>query len=220
MIFFGTRGKNVSGQVVDSGPCPSCGNTTYNTFGVLRWFHIYWIPMFRTSSKVGMECAHCLRTLFDKDIPNDQTASIRTSVFTKRNTLPLFTGLIVASALFMSSLVTILVAGGLHSATDYAPSYLEQPAVNDIYIVDFTRLFTGADPKFKYGALRVKELFDGQAELQVARIAYNKMSGVRKDIRSRRTSDHSYYESESMFVDVIELKNMQSSGAIRSIRRN
>lgn len=44
MIIYGTRGKVIQGTRINNMACKSCGNQSHNTFGVLRYFHIFWIP--------------------------------------------------------------------------------------------------------------------------------------------------------------------------------
>jgi DNA-directed RNA polymerase subunit RPC12/RpoP len=99
MIFFGSKGKTISGQVVEGIQCPNCESQKFITFGIIRYFHLYWIPMFLTSRKVGIECTHCKRTLIGKEIPKDLSKQIKTMVFTKRNTIPMFSGLIIIACL-------------------------------------------------------------------------------------------------------------------------
>jgi hypothetical protein len=214
MIFFGTRGKTVSGQVVEGIQCPSCENQKFITFGIIRYFHLYWIPTLLTSKKVGVECTHCKRTLIDKEIPAELGDQIKASVFTKKNTIPMFSGLIIIAFVVLFG---VLVG---QQGSRQAAAYIEQPAINDLYIVDFTKIFNDVDPKYKYGLMRIKNISSGQAEFEVSNIAYNKASGVRKDIRERKTSSASYYDSEPLYVDIGKLKSMKDSKAIYSIDRN
>lgn len=102
MIFFGSRGKTVSGQVVEGIQCPSCDNKQFITFGIIRYFHLYWIPTFPTSKKVGIECTHCKRTLIDKELPTELCKEIKKVVFNKRNVIPTFSGLIIFTLLLLS----------------------------------------------------------------------------------------------------------------------
>lgn len=213
MIFFGTRGKTVSGQVIEGTQCPNCENQQFITFGIIRYFHLYWIPTFPTSKTVGIECTHCKRTLVDNELPPELAKQIKKTVFNKKNVIPMFSGLII---------IACLILYGVYAAQQYdiqEAVYIEQPAVNDLYIVNFTKIFTDVDPKYKYGLMRIKQISADQAEFQVSKIAYNKISGVRKDIRERKTSSDSYYDSEPLYIDIGKLKSMKDTGAIYSIDR-
>lgn len=213
MIFFGSRGKTIAGQVVEGIQCPSCEHEQFVTFGALRYFHLYWIPTFPTSKTVGIECTHCKKTLIDKELPENLSKQIKSTVFTKTNTLPMFSGLIIIACLISAG------AFAVQQDNIKEAAYIEQPAINDLYIVNFTKIFKDTDPKYKYGVMRVKNLASGQAELQVSNIAYNKKSGVRKDIRERKTSADSYYDDEPLYIDINGLKAMKESGAIYSVER-
>lgn len=213
MIIFGSRGKTVTGQCVEGIECQYCGNKQFATFGVLRYFHLFWIPTFPTSKVAGVECTHCKKTTIGKDLPKELSKQIKSTVFTKKNTLPMFSGLIVFAFLIL------FVANAVQQDNLREAAYIEQPAINDLYIVNFTKIFNDTDPKYKYGVMRVKHLSSSQAELQVSKIAYNKTSGVRKDISERKTSPDSYYDGKSLSMDISKLKGMKESGAIYSIER-
>jgi hypothetical protein len=213
MIFFGSRGKTITGQLVDDIQCPTCENGQFVTFGVLRYFHLYWIPTFPTSKTVGIECTHCKTTLVDKELPEGLLKQIKSNIFTKKKTLPMFSGLIMITCLIL------FAAFAIQQENMEEVAYLEQPAVNDLYTVNFTKIFKDTDPEYKYGVIRVKHLSSEQAELQISNIAYNKTSGARKDIRKGETSSDSYYANESLYVDISKLKEMKESGAIFSVER-
>src|SRR5690606_6056902 len=99
MIFFGSRGKTVSGQLIEGIQCPSCENQKFISFGTIRYFHLYWIPTFPTSKTVGIECTHCKRTLVDNEISTDISKRIKAAVFTKSSVIPMFSGLILIACL-------------------------------------------------------------------------------------------------------------------------
>ncbi len=213
MIFFGTKAKMVSGQVIELPPCPSCENKEFVTFGIIRYFHLYWIPTFITSKKVGVECVHCKKTMLGKEIPLDLAKQIKSSVFTKGQSLPLFTGL------FIIAVLGILLAKSVHQNNLNEAEYIQYPANNDIYIVDFKKLFPNSDADYKYGLLKIKSIVSGEIEFQVGNMVYNKRSGLTKDISSNKTSRDSYYDDEPYYVDVDKLKKMKGLGIIDSIKR-
>ncbi|SDU03848.1 hypothetical protein [Halopseudomonas salegens] len=214
MIFFGTRGRSVSGQVLEGIQCPSCDNQQFVSFGVIRHFHIYWIPMFATSKKAGIECTHCKKTLIGNEISADLAKDIKSSVFTKRNTLPSFAGLILFACLMLFAFY-VVVEGDIREA-----GYIKQPAVNDLYLVDVTKIFPNSDPEYRYGLLRVNRVLPDQVEFSVSNLVYNELSGVRKDIREGKAAADDYYDSEPLYRDTSDIKRMKGSGAIRSIRRS
>ena len=77
MIFFGSRGKTISGEIVEGIQCPHCEKEEFITFGIMRYFHLYWIPMFLTSRVAGIECTHCKKTLIGKEIPKELSQNVK-----------------------------------------------------------------------------------------------------------------------------------------------
>jgi len=122
MIFFGSRGKAVSGQVVEGIQCPNCENQQFITFGIIRYFHLYWIPTFPTSKTVGIECTHCKRTLVDKELPPELAKKIKTTVFNKKNIIPMFSGLIIIACIILFGVYTV------QQDSIQETTYIEQPA--------------------------------------------------------------------------------------------
>lgn len=213
MIFFGSRRKLIAGHVIDGVQCPYCENQRFITFGTIRYFHLYWIPTFPLSKKVGIECVHCKRTLLGKEIPSDLSKQIKAELFTKNKVLPMFSGLILISCLVVVGVLAV------KQTNVQEAKYIEQPIENDLYLVNFEGIYPDTDPVYKYGLMRIKKVYSDQIEFQVSSIAYNKMSGVRKDIREYKTSEDSYYDETTLYLDAEEVKNMKESGTIQSIER-
>lgn len=213
MIFFGTKGKVVAGEAVQGVQCPSCENSQYLSFGILRYFHLYWIPTFLTSKKVGMECTHCKRTLVDEEVPSHLVDQIKSRVFTTGNTLPMFSGLI---------LIGLIVMGFAYTGQQVdkrEATYIAQPAVNDYYIVDFREIFTESDGEYPYGLLRVSDVSTSGVEVQVGSMIYNLASGARQDIRDGKAAADDYYGPETILFELTELQDLRNSGAIHSVER-
>lgn len=213
MIFFGSKGRVVVGEAVQGVQCPSCQQTQFASFGILNYFHIYWIPTFLTSRKVGMECMHCKNTLIDDEIPSHLTEQIKSGVFSTGNTLPMFSGLIIIGLLAMGLMYMAEQDDALEA------TYIAQPLVNDFYIVDLTDIFVEADGEYPYGLMRVTDVSSGGLEMQVANMMYNKPSGVKDDIRAGKVMSDDYYTNESVFFQTAEIEALQEDGAIYSIER-
>lgn len=92
-------------------------------------------------------------------------------------------------------------------------AFIENPAINDKYLVDFTKLNTDADKTYKYGILKVISIQSNGVEVVVSELAYDKKSGVRKDLKDGKADKPEYYPSESFLIEtnyLIELKNTDS----------
>ncbi len=105
MIFFGTRGKTIAGQDINGIVCPHCGQSQHASFGILRHFHLYWIPFFLTAKQVGIECQHCKMTRVGKEIPAEIHQQLQGKVFTKWQIGSRFTGLIILSSIVLMLLL-------------------------------------------------------------------------------------------------------------------
>jgi len=214
MIFFGSRGKTIQGQVVEGIECPNCDNKAFITFGVLRYFHLYWIPTFITSKKAGMACTHCKKSLFDKEIPKDLNKEIKGAIFTKKKTVPMFSGLILLAC------VALFITYSAYQERAHSAIYIEQPVVNDVYVFDFTRIYKNSDPKYKYGIMKIKSMNSSEVEFQVGQMGYKNVSGAKKDIRKNKVYADAYYYTKTTYINLFRLKEMKESGIIKYITRN
>lgn len=213
IIFFGTRGKRVSGNPIQSLTCPHCGNSSHQSFGIVRYFHIFWISVFPIKKLAGIECLNCRKTRLGKDLPTPTLNGIKNVVFGWKNTLPLYTGLVLIVGLLASGLVADEID------TRNEQSYLAAPQVHDYYLVDFTKIFNHSDTVFRYGIMRVKSVFDEQIELQVSNYAYNKRTGPRQALRRNQANRSDYYAEQKIYFDLAEIKHLKASGAIYSVER-
>jgi hypothetical protein len=154
--------------------------------------------------------------LIGEEISKGLSKQIETRVFNKKNTAPLFSGLIIIVFLFLFA----MYEGNKSSVKQN--TYIEQPVVNDFYIIKFNKIFTEADPKHKYGSMVVKRLSLGpleQVEFQVSTTIYNKVSGVLNDISDKNILLESYYGENYLYFDIDKLKKMNGDGIIYSIKR-
>lgn len=213
MIFFGSKGKVVAGEAVQGVQCPSCENSQHASFGILNYFHLYWIPTFLTSRKVGMECTHCKRTLVGDEVPSHLVDQIKSGVFTTGNTLPMFSGLIIIGLI----IIGFSYAGQQADAREAI--YIAQPAVSDYYVVDFREIYSEADTEYPYGLMRVTDVSPSGIEMQVGNLIYNLASSVKKDIRDGKAAAENYYAPETIVFELAELQDLKNAGAIHSIQR-
>ena len=182
MIFFGTRGSTVNGSHIPNATCGSCGSDGMHSFGIRRYFHLYWIPTFVTSAKVGVECTHCNRALFDDELEPKIRESLKSTIFTKKAIAPYFTGLFLIAALFIS--ITVAEITGNINAKQYAAS----PAIGDIYRIDGKALseFFGLEYGEEYDFTLMEVSFldgMGNVELSESKYVYETKSGLSKGLR-------------------------------------
>ena len=213
MIFFGSKGKVVVGEKIQGVQCPSCENSQFVTFGILNYFHLYWIPTFLKSRKVGIECMHCKRTLIDDEVPSHLAERIKSSIFTPINTLPMFSGL------FIIALLSLGVMYSVQQDSAREEAYFAQPAVNDYYLVDFSKIFVDVDDEYNYGVMRVTNVMSTKVQMQISNKVSNSPLGLGKDIREGNAATDSYYSPETVNFEFGELQEYKDAGAIYSIDR-
>jgi hypothetical protein len=213
IVSYGTKGKVIGGPQKQGMACSSCGNTTQSTFGVIRYFHIFWIPVLPYKKEVGTECQQCKQTLMGKEVPDNVRQDIKENVFTKGRLLPMFAGLILI-ALFAGSLAYINVERSKKEA-----AYLANPAANDYYIVKLTEMFEGQDASYPYGVMKVQSIEEGELALQVGTYGYSEFGGARQAIKKGETAKEGYFSEEMLSVEAGSLQQLKSDGAIRSVKR-
>jgi hypothetical protein len=97
--------------------------------------------------------------------------------------------------------------------------FIESPAVNDIYAVDFTEIFTDTDQKFKYGTLKVMYVKPSGVDVLASEIAYDGKSGVRKDVRKGKANTLEYYSGDTFFLPKEYVKELKSRDGIFQVFR-
>jgi hypothetical protein len=213
MLVYGSKSKIVTGSLTTELQCRDCGGEHFLTFGLIKYFHIYWVPAFITSKKIGAECTHCKKPLLGSELPEQLVKGIKTSVFKKKNTLPLFSGLLIILCL------AAFLSYAVYEDIKQEAAYFEHPAVNDFYTVDFKIMYPDSDPKYHYGLMRIKSITESEVEFQVSQLAYDKAKGVSKDISSGKANSDAYYDKETVVLPLEQLKVIKNSGAIYDIDR-
>jgi len=213
MIVFGTRGRVVKGPQQRGVPCSACGMDVHATYGVLRYFHVFWIPMFPTMKQPGMECLHCKKSLLGKEIPERIRKDVAAAVFTKQRVLPTFAG-----AILVAVLAVAIAYGGVQQAAREA-EYLKTPAVGDCYIVKLAGILKTPDAKHPYGVLRVANVSADRVELRVGTYAYGLPSGADKAIRGGEVARVDYFTSTPIILATADLQRLKQDHTIQSVRR-
>ena len=213
MIVFGTRGKAIPGPRKQGVVCESCGKEEHATYGVLRYFHVFWIPVFPTMKQAVMECAHCKKVLRGKEVPERVRRDVAEKVFTRGRVFPMFAGLAVVAVLVASA-----AWGGVEESRRES-AFLAAPAVDDLYVVKLARFAPSADPKYPYGVLRVASVAGTKLVLQIGRYGYTQGSGADKAIRSGQVRGADYFAPGPLSLDAQELGPLKASGVIRSVKR-
>lgn len=213
MIIYGTRGKVIPGEQIQDMECPNCGSNSYLSFGVMRYFHIFWIPVFPTMRQPGIECLNCKNTRLGAEIRDPVRSRIKKAVFTNIRTAPLFTGL----ALIASFVAFVAVDNAQN--VEQERLYLANPEIGDMYVVKVSKFFDGGDPAYDYVLMRVESVNGDQVEFKTGTLQYNKAGGPNDDIGKGKARDPGYYGDEVYMIGIDDLRAIRDDGGIHSIVR-
>lgn len=213
MIIFGWRGRVVSGGQMQDMECPNCGNNLYLTFGILRYFHIFWIPLFPFSRQPGMECQNCKHTRVGDEIRDPVRGRIKETVFTMMRTAPMFAGLALIAAF------VAFVAVDRSQDAEQERLYVENPVIGDMYVVRVSKTFEGGDPEYDYVLMRVESVNGDQVGFKAGNMQYNISRGPNEDIGSGKAGSPDYYSDEVHMFAIDELRAIRDDGGIHSIYR-
>ncbi|MDC0612437.1 hypothetical protein OAP63_17035 [Vibrio sp.] len=214
MIVWGTKSKIISGPEISNIQCPSCDSTKFNSFGILKYLHVYWIPFVAKGKVPGIECQHCKKSLIGNELEPELANEIKKNVFTKKSVASRYIGLVLVLAILCAG----AVSGYQHSQDEI--SYISQPMIHDVYVVDMTKIYDNADPEYKYGAMRIQSIDGQNITMQVSNLIYTRSKGVKKDIRKGKTASDSYYDTNTDTFTLQELQNLKDKGVIDYIDRD
>jgi len=212
MIIFGTRGKALSGDALQA-VCRSCGNSSHISFGVLRYFHIFWIPVFPTKKEAGLECQHCKYTLLGKDMPNEFKDKIKESIFPFKRTLPYFTGLILFAVLIVSGYASEM------TRKDTEKTYVTAPQINDHLVVDLRALMDTETMEYPYGIMRATKVSDEEVELQISNYSYQYSSGALKVLRDQSSRSADFWIEEPYIFTKAYLIELYNDNKVSKVLR-
>ncbi len=213
IFFFGTRGSVVTGPRKRGVPCSACGMDVHATYGVLRYFHVFFIPMFPTMKQAGMECVHCKKALVGKEIPERVRKDIEAMVFTKRRILPAFAGAILVG------LLAVPIAYGAVQQDAREAEWLAGPAVGDCYVVKLAPFVKNADAKHPYGVLRVARVSSDRLELRIGTYAYSRPTAADRAIRRGEIGRPDYFAATPYTLAAADLPRLKQDRTIYSVRR-
>ncbi|MDC7233537.1 MAG: hypothetical protein PQJ58_09915 [Spirochaetales bacterium] len=82
MIFWGIRKKRLQGGALDEMQCPDCRKRELTKNAVIRYIHLYWIPLFTFSSSAELECAVCGKLIKGKELGSEMKKDIKSELIT------------------------------------------------------------------------------------------------------------------------------------------
>ncbi|MDR2271096.1 MAG: zinc ribbon domain-containing protein [Sphingobacterium sp.] len=204
MIIFGTRTKlleNDSNTAV--GDCNHCHTTgSLHAYKQVKYFHIFWIPIFPYSTEIISACDHCKKVNYQREIDHQTLTAIRSSGI-RKTPIGYFTGLIIIILFF----ATAAVAG--ISSSIKTKKYLENPIAGDIY--EIKRVENG---KSLYTLYRVANVTKDSITFDVNDYEAEGTKGLRK-LREQRSDNY----SEKVTLAHADVAKMKAENQISTIKR-
>lgn len=213
-FIYGIRGKEHSAQYIRNVYCKECGHTNHHARALTRYAHLFWIPFFITSRPLQLVCDSCGNTMDKRTLPVEDLKRIKHAFFSLWNTLPYFTGL----ALLLLIAFFSYLDGQDKKQAELA--MLDRPQVNDVYLADFSKLFTDIDMEgYNYGALKITSLSDDGISFAVSKESYTTRSGVRKRLRKGFPEPGDYLDDNDILISYESVRELYHSGTFAGIHR-
>lgn len=96
MIIYGSRSKPTAHTVpIENVDCPNCQNQGMLSKGILRYFHIYWIPMFIVRKTAVLICPHCKYVADSSDLSKETVKELKGLVYKGKATWVYNFGLLI-----------------------------------------------------------------------------------------------------------------------------
>ena len=212
MLIFGTRARTVPGPQIQT-LCPACGRGEHRTFGLLRYVHLFWIPVFPISRKPGTECTHCRHTRIGPEVAPEIAPLLKAELFPFRRMLIYCVGFFL--------LLGLAGTGFSVNAEQQRQekAWLQAPQVNDYYVIQLAALFPEKVFDNPYAILRVQQVEDDTLALTIATSSYALWTTAKKVIREGRASGTDYWSATLLRFDRATLQRMHQQSQIKAVMR-
>lgn len=81
MIIWGLKKKIIAKGSIQTIECPQCKNRDFTLNGILRYIHIFWIPLFTVQKKAIAQCSNCNLELDNKSLSTSLRKELKRDVF-------------------------------------------------------------------------------------------------------------------------------------------
>ncbi len=214
MIIFGLRGKTIDGPDRRSGPvCGYCGKDQHATYGIIQYFHIFFVPMFPISRQPVMQCLHCKKMLVGGEIDQPARGEIVRQAFTPLQTATTFIGTILAALWVL--LIVVQDCGDSGKEAEY----LRNPAAGDYYVVRASAFGTAPEARIGYAIMQVVAVSGQKVELHLGQARYADTQRARGALRAREMELSGYFDPAPIELPVAEIESLKSNGGISSVER-
>jgi hypothetical protein len=205
----------IQGAKIDELICLYCGGNHHQVKGVIKYafFFIESIPFFPVAKNTIIQCQHCWAKADIDRLPKQRVKELSKSLFPAWRLISKFFGSFLLLALLVS-----FIQGKIEEQ-QWSDQFIEQPAVNDFYHVDFRYLSSELRPTQKYRIGKVIDITGDVVTVVYSRLFYNMQRGADDSIRVGHITHFSFFSRKQYHYSFVQLQQMRAQGAIYRVER-
>jgi len=205
----------IKGSVVDEFTCPDCGCNHHQVKGVIKYafFFLESIPFFPVEKNTIIQCQQCWGKMDIAALPQQRVKELSKSLFPAWRLVSKFLG-----TLLTVMLLTYFVQGIIEK-DQLSDKFIEKPAINDFYHVDFRYLSDELRPNEKYRIGKVIDITGDVATVIYSRLFYRMQRGADESIRVGHVTHFSFFSRKEYHYSFAKLQAMRTQGAIYRVER-
>jgi hypothetical protein len=205
----------IQGSVIDELTCPDCGCNHHQVKGVIKYafFFIESIPFFPVEKNTIIQCQQCWIKADVTTLPEQRVKELSKNLFPAWRLISKFLGTLL-TLMFLGYLIQ-----GEVEKYHLSDQFIEKPAVNDFYHVDFRYLSNELRPNEKYRIGKVTDITGDIATVVFSRLFYRMQHGADESIRVGHVTHFSFFSRKEYHYSFARLQEMRSQGAIYRVER-
>ena len=185
--------------------CPKCNKAILRYRGEIRYLSFLSLPVFPFAKHQQKYCPRCHKSIERQDLSHKVVPIHR--LFTK------FVGSVL--------IIAILAYWYLHNAENkkLELAYLTQPAVNDVWILNTTKMLKQTSQNDIYQVAQVITTSDQDIKLKLSLMDFLSVSRAVKSIRLDYLMLNGYFDNEPLLLAKKDLLQLKQIGVIESAHR-
>ena len=205
MITYGTNTKRLSKKRIPGEKCPSCESKDVYVIGLVKYTHIFWIPIFPYSKKVKPVCANCNLEINKKDIPQRMIDKISSEKKIYKIPFHLYSG-----AVIIASLIYYVI---------YSNSKHNEEVANNIknLISKDVVVFKNKDLSYTFGKVTHKK--SDTVFFNFSNYVYEGRAPSESDYNSERMNVKDFYNPDEYFFRQKKIDSLYLLGEIHDLYR-
>jgi hypothetical protein len=213
LIVLGTRSRARAGVPFFTETCPACGHGQHLSYGVTRYFQVFWIPIFPYRRVVGLRCLNCHHTREGKNLPEHVRNLVGQEMFSFARLLPYFAGI------YLVVIMGALFEWDENRIREKDLLLLQEPRVGDVYEMKINGIMPNPQPGYPYILARVAATDSHSVFLEYGALGYDGYMGTSDAMKNREYTRDSYFLEGWNRVEIDTLVTWRRDGAIFDVLR-